>query len=288
MKKLDWTAVTASNGLVFEEQTFEHVNNGHKDSYIAFVKANIPSAWHTGKLVVLYGCVATGTNPSARTLTSGAVYYNGEIYQVDSASFTTTGSQIGIWTLVDVDSGSTESTIKTSTSSFLSHVLVNSKFMFAAGESGSGTFDESSSNVVRISSKVNTLVAGTDTTYSGTAAFATITGCTYTTPPDNITRKYLITFKCTAEIVVATGGGVGDMNYRLYDLTNATVLDTSRFSFSIPNGGSSRANIILTAIADIVPSVNIVVQSEVSIQTNLDFFSNSQNKIEIIELERLS
>ena len=128
MKKLDWTAVTASNGLVFEEQTFEHINNGHKDSYIAFVKANIPSAWHTGKLVILYGCVDSGTHP-ARNLSAGAVYYNGEIYQVDSASFTTTGLQIGIWTLTDVDSGTDESTIKTATSSFAEHVLVNSKFV---------------------------------------------------------------------------------------------------------------------------------------------------------------
>jgi len=148
MKKLDWTPVTAANGLVFEEQTFEHMNNGHKDSYIAFVKANIPSAWHTGKLVVLYGCVATGTNPGARTLTSGAVYYSGEVYQVDSASFSTTGSQIGIWTLTDVDSGTDESTIKTASSSFTDHVLVNSKFVFAAGLSGTGTFDENSTNIL--------------------------------------------------------------------------------------------------------------------------------------------
>lgn len=289
MKKLDWTAVTASNGLVFEEQTFEHINNGHKDSYIAFVKANIPSAWHTGKLVILYGCVATGTNPGSRTLTTGAVYYNGEIYQVDSASFTTTGSQIGIWTLTDIDSGTDESTIKTATSSFAEHVLVNSKFVFAAGLSGSGTFDESSSNVVSVSGKINTLVYGTDVTYSGTSAFATITGCTYTTPSDNITRKYLITFRCTVEMVVSIGGGGGDMNYRLYDLTNATVLDTSRFSFSVSNeSGSSRSTIILTAIVNVAPNISIVAQAESANIINLDAMSNRNNKLEIIELERVS
>jgi len=150
MKKIDWTAVTASSGLVFEEQTFEHINNGHKDSYISFVKANIPSTLHSGKLVILHGCVATGTNPGARTLTAGAVFYNGEVYQVPSASFTTTGSQIGIWTLTDVDSGTDESTIKTASSSFTEHVLVNSKFVFASGLSGSGTFDENSSNITTI------------------------------------------------------------------------------------------------------------------------------------------
>ena len=177
MKKLDWTAVTASNGLVFEEQTFEHINNGHKDSYIAFVKANIPSAWHTGKLVILYGCVDSGTHP-ARNLSAGAVYYNGEIYQVDSASFTTTGLQIGIWTLTDVDSGTDESTIKTATSSFAEHVLVNSKFVFAAGLSGSGTFNEDSSDVVRFS-EYNFIETTSNNGGTVTASSAiTITGLT--------------------------------------------------------------------------------------------------------------
>lgn len=175
MKKLDWSAVTAANGLVFEEQTFEHMNNGHKDSYIAFVKANIPSAWHTGKLVILYGCVATGTNPNPRTLSAGAVYYNGEIYQVDAASFTTTGLQVGVWTLTDVDSGTSESTIKTSTSSFLSHVLVNSKFVFAAGLSGSGTFNEDSSNVLRYDTDNEHIYIKT-TTSNGVAMSVNVTG----------------------------------------------------------------------------------------------------------------
>lgn len=195
MKKLDWTAVTASNGLVFEEQTFEHMNNGHKDSYIAFVKANIPSAWHTGKLVILYGCVATGTNPGIRTLTEGAVYYNGEIYQVSSASFTTVNPQIGVWTLVDVDSGTDESTIKTATSSFLSHVLVNSKFVFTAGESGSGTFDEGSLNVVHISSanvSENIDDASSDTL---TGTYTLLSGSSYTLPNDGVYRRFFIQFK---------------------------------------------------------------------------------------------
>lgn len=150
MKKLDFAPVTASNGLVFEEKTFQHISDGHKDSYVSLIKSIIPVDWHTSKLVVLYGCIATGTNPGARTLTEGAVYYNGEFYQVPSASFSTTGSQIGIWTISDVDSGTDESTIKTSSSSFLDHVMVNDKFVFSAGLSGTGDFDETSSNIKTI------------------------------------------------------------------------------------------------------------------------------------------
>lgn len=193
MKKLDWTAVTASNGLVFEEQTFEHINDGHKDSYIAFVKASIPTSQHTGKLVILYGCVATGTNPGARTLTAGAVYYSGEIYQVASASFTTTGSQIGIWTLVDVDSATDESTIKTASSSFSEHVLVNSKFVFAAGLSGSGTFDQNSTDIIRFDNKeLDQYSNFSNTMRSITSSY--VTRYSYTTPNDGIKRHYVFNF----------------------------------------------------------------------------------------------
>ena len=233
MKKLDWTAVTASNGLVFEEQTFEHINNGHKDSYISFVKANIPSAWHTGKLVILYGCVDSGT-PPARNLSAGAVYYNGEIYQVDSASFTTTGLDIGIWTLVDVDSGSTESTIKTATSSFLSHVLVNSKFVFAAGLSGSGTFDESSSDIVNYDNKTVNYYSNLGlTTRSVTTSY--VTRYTYTTPNDGIIRSYFLHFNSIIDADLSS-----DFRYKTDIFLNTvsndpyevTVRDTTQVSYS--------------------------------------------------------
>lgn len=205
MKKLDWTAVTASNGLVFEEQTFEHINSGHKDSYIAFVKANIPSAWHTGKLVILYGCVDSGT-PPARNLSAGAVYYNGEIYQVDSASFSTTGLQIGIWTLVDVDSGNTESTIKTASSSFVSHVLINSKFVFAAGNSGTGTFDEDSANVVIFDNRTGvSFVNGNTTNRTGFSVSPTYTTVhSFTTPDDGISRMYHFIYSAVLDADVAS------------------------------------------------------------------------------------
>ena len=53
----------------------------------------------TGDVIILNGCVMTGTDPGARTMTAGAIYYNGEIYLVPAASFSTTGLQIPVWTI---------------------------------------------------------------------------------------------------------------------------------------------------------------------------------------------
>lgn len=144
MKTLDLSAVTPSVGIIPQKDTVEHITSSYLEGVASLAKSMIPTSWQTGKLVILHGCVATGSNPGARTLTAGAVFYNGEVYQVPSASFTTTGSQIGIWTLQDVNTG-TESKL---TDGSDVHILVNNKFVFAAGLAGSGDFDENSTNVI--------------------------------------------------------------------------------------------------------------------------------------------
>jgi len=154
MKTLDLSLVTPSVGIIIQKDTLTHVTDSYEDAFDTLVKSLIPSGSYTGKLVILYGCVATGTNPGARTLTAGAVYYNGEIYQVPAASFSTTGSEIGIWTLTDLNAGSTESKF---TDGSDAHVLVNNVFVFADGLSGTGTFDETSTNVVRLFDSISTI-----------------------------------------------------------------------------------------------------------------------------------
>lgn len=142
MKTLDLSAVTPSVGIIPQKDTVEHITSSYLEGVASLAKSMIPTSWQTGKLVILHGCVDTGTPPT-RTLSAGAVYYNGEVYQVPAASFTTTGLQIGIWTLQDVNTG-TESKL---TDGSDVHILVNNKFVFAAGLAGSGDFDETSTNI---------------------------------------------------------------------------------------------------------------------------------------------
>ena len=142
MKTLDLSSVTPSVGIIPQKDTVEHITSSYLEGVASLAKSMIPASWQTGKLVILHGCIDSGT-PPARNLSAGAVFYNGEVYQVPSASFTTTGLQIGIWTLQDVNTG-TESKL---TDGSDVHVLVNNKFVFAAGLAGSGDFDETSTNI---------------------------------------------------------------------------------------------------------------------------------------------
>ncbi len=66
----------------------------------ALVKSMV-GTYTTNDVAIVNGCVITGTpGPGLITMTAGAIYYNGNIYLVPSASFTTTGAQIPVWTIV--------------------------------------------------------------------------------------------------------------------------------------------------------------------------------------------
>jgi hypothetical protein len=52
-----------------------------------------------GQFVILWGCQIAGSDPGVRSLTAGAVLYNGEVYSVAGTNFTTTGSNIPVWIL---------------------------------------------------------------------------------------------------------------------------------------------------------------------------------------------
>jgi hypothetical protein len=92
-------------------------------------------SYTTNDVIILHGCTITGSDPGARTLTAGAIYYNGIIYQVDAASFTTTGSNIPLWTIV-----STLSDQATFTDGYTndpgSKVRRTQKFVLVAGPAG--------------------------------------------------------------------------------------------------------------------------------------------------------
>lgn len=156
MKTLDLSAVTPSVGIIPQKDTVEHITSSYLEGVASLAKSMIPTSWLTGKLVILHGCVDSGT-PPARNLSAGAVFYNSEVYQVPAASFTTTGLQIGIWTLQDANTG-TESKL---TDGSDVHVLVDNKFVFAAGLAGSGDFDETSVNVFEPIPKIITIEIGT-------------------------------------------------------------------------------------------------------------------------------
>jgi hypothetical protein len=99
MKKLDLSAVTTSIGFPVKHGTMDHIQSAYQEALAALAQSAIGNSYDTTKVYILYGCVATGTDPGARTFTAGAVFYNGEVYLVDAATFTSTGGNVAIGTI---------------------------------------------------------------------------------------------------------------------------------------------------------------------------------------------
>lgn len=241
MKTLDLSAVTPSVGIIPQKDTVEHITSSYLEGVASLAKSMIPTSWQTGKLVILHGCVATGSNPGARTLTAGAVFYNGEVYQVPSASFTTTGSQIGIWTLQDVNTG-TESKL---TDGSDIHVLIDNKFVFAAGLSGSGDFDEGG--------EINTRVI-VESNYTSMFSAIPLTGATLndSNVQVSIEGRHLM-YKLTLALTVTNAASFNsgsDLDYNftwtlLSKYATETVLDVASVGVGYKNGVIKRGTALL-------------------------------------------
>lgn len=95
MRIIDESLIPTGDAAYFKQGTWTHLQKAYKEAIDALAQAVIKDYSDT-KVYILYGCVATGTDPGARTFSAGAVYYAGEVYLVPAASFTTTGAQVAV------------------------------------------------------------------------------------------------------------------------------------------------------------------------------------------------
>lgn len=151
MKNVLATGITSSSQQPYTKKTHEWYNSMVSEAAEALVKSLIPSSAHTGKLVILNGCELTGTNPSLRTIDEGWVWYDGEIFRVEASEFTTNGLEIGIWSI----STNADNLIFSDGAS--KPVTQERTFVMSNGLSGSGLFDEGSSNVLVLNKKTKVI-----------------------------------------------------------------------------------------------------------------------------------
>ena len=101
MRIIDESLIPVGDAAYFKQGTWTHLQKAYKEAIDALAQCVIKD-YDVTKAYILYGCVATGTNPGARTFTAGAVYYAGEVYLVPAASFTTTGSDVAVANITEV------------------------------------------------------------------------------------------------------------------------------------------------------------------------------------------
>ena len=133
MKKIDTSFDSSVLGRPFLSRSLDHVQQAYTEIVDALTKGLLGS-YTTNDVIILYGCVFTGTDPGARTMTAGSIYYNGEVYLVSAASFTTTGSDIPLWTIVTTYPGADPVTFSDGSTTHNVHKII--KFVLVAGPVG--------------------------------------------------------------------------------------------------------------------------------------------------------
>lgn len=93
--KLDITPISDSAQMPIKKGTLQFLQLAHSNTANEILTAMVGPSFDALKMYVLWGCKNTGSYP-AYNISSGAVWYLGEVYHFDGASFSVTGSNVAV------------------------------------------------------------------------------------------------------------------------------------------------------------------------------------------------
>lgn len=221
MKKINTSNVTSTARQPLLGRSITHLSEGvseNDNSLFNGILNTLNIGYTTNDVIILHGCVLTGSYSgagNAYSVTAGAVYYNGEIYQVDAVSGTISGTNVLI--------GSVSTTYQSGdpvqmSDGNLKNVHEINKIAITQAGTGTGIKDFSAWGTIKRPYSLTS--SATQSTSSGT--MVDVTGLTYTTPNDGLTRLWLILHKGYSTATGASSDGTG---HEIYNNTAATQLD---------------------------------------------------------------
>ena len=228
MKKILTSSVTSTSRQPLLGRSISHLQEGLQENDNSLIRALLPT-YTAGDIVVIYGCLNSGVNSGAGlayNVSAGAVYYNGEIYQVAAASGVITGTNVVLLTLTtSYQSGDPV----TNTDGSLNNVHQINTMVVSEAASGSGTKDFSALKTIVSHRSVLSATAASQTISSAAPTWADLTSVTVTTPNDNRVRMYAIFFK--ARIDEDNGNATAFVEFQL--LQGSTQLDETSVGKSL-------------------------------------------------------
>ena len=99
MRKIETTNISGSQKAPFVKATFDEYTSNMLDITTTLYRS-IADIYATDDVVVLYGAVVTANIPGTSAVTAGAIYYNGEIYQVDANASISSPANTLVWNIV--------------------------------------------------------------------------------------------------------------------------------------------------------------------------------------------
>ena len=142
MKKIDTSAISTTTGMPIKSGTIDHLQNAYIEAMSSIVTSTIVPAYQYSTNVgyKLWGCENTGSG-SNYIIGQGAVFFNGEVFQVPAATFTISGTNVAVGSIQTTYFSATNADPVTFTDSVNRNVHQIRQIVFAPGLSGSGAFD---------------------------------------------------------------------------------------------------------------------------------------------------
>ena len=162
----DVSAVTDSAQIPIKQGTLQFLQDMNTERFAALIIALIGPSYTTSTVYVLSGVVNTGSETNY-IISSGAAFYNGEVFLIDPATFTVTGGNVAVFN-IGVTQYTTNADPVTFTDTTIHNVHNIRKLVVSGAASGSGIADYSATFFMSffIPSQVN-LMAPTATPYVG-------------------------------------------------------------------------------------------------------------------------
>jgi hypothetical protein len=167
MRNLKTSDISTSIAFPVKSGTLDHLQLAYKEAFAEAVKGYIGAGYSTGTMYILNGLVNSGSG-SNYIVTAGSVFYNGEVYLVDAATFTLTGANVAIAALVVTYFTAANADAVQFTDGIARNVHEIRKVSITQGLAGSGLANYIS--LVRINANIPqlNLIAGTGVSVTGT------------------------------------------------------------------------------------------------------------------------
>jgi hypothetical protein len=139
MKKVLTSSITSTVAMPIKSGTLSHLQAAYQEALDAIAKNLIPN-YQANTVYILAGCKNTGSGLSY-IISSGALYYNGEVYLVDSATFTASSGQVAVASVATSYLSAANADPVEFTDGVSRNVHEIKKVALASGVSGSGIAD---------------------------------------------------------------------------------------------------------------------------------------------------
>lgn len=244
----------------FPQPSREFIQNAYKEALSHIVQNIVNDAYDPTKMYVLWGCVNSGLG-STFTISAGAVFFNGEIYTVPSASFIAGGGQTAVAKITVTNPAPDPILLKDGTPTSVHNVR---QVVIASAVSGTG--DADFLDFIRVNQIPINAIMIANPSQASTVSDVLLAGMTYTTPDDGITRKWDITYKGIAVTALNGASTQTGATATLKNVTASTILDTNIFILegAIVASAIVGGAVLLKALVSLPPNTTI----QVSIQSH--------------------